>query len=943
MMHRRRLLAFAILQSGTRAAQRPRRKRRSAKVVLLTALSLVVSALALDIVQPRAVSALVAAKPSPVALPVPAAVPAPAAVTPTEFTPGVVGTLNAVAGASSVDGVLATSTVVGAVDLSSSGTTTLIVQPASVRQLASGSVSTLQASVAGTCAVASSRLGTFSSAVTAGALGTIVASSCGLFKIAPGPTAFGPALPTGVAQHVASDGTTVAVAVYNSTTNATTLLILINNAWTTAASLTGRVVDLALSTDSVWAASSTTITRVLRSTNTASTFATMSDLGAVTSITVDASAVWTGSGNRIVRIDIATGARRFVAGVLESGLVDGVGVVGRLAGPTAMAWAGGRLLFLNGGNRLRAVDPAFAPVRAPDASFDKAITTDFPTVTTIATGAMGGVAATGGSVAFTSANGLELLNTTTLARTVLVPAGTLCQAVFGTPYYLGSIATDGQSFFVATSCGIKRVNAVSGLVSTVTSVSYPFLVFNEDGYLYATNNLIVRIDPDLGSVTPVSGTPAPPTGLVASDHEQLWTVSDGIYRYDKAAGTSTRVTAPTNYNGQKDLIRYTWLTRAGTALFVVRGSGVARFDTDRSAVTAIRGLVGNGVPRDTASIGPPKTPVPTAVFGGDVTFVAPNALASDGKDLWVTDSNGLHRLQSALPPTMSVLPQYQVDLNLVGMNARTLLVTPNSFASHTWSNGLFVGGKLYMRDSSYNTSSYDSVNTIDTTTGQMAGAFGAYVNIGGAGVSSMTSDGRSIYFSHWQASAQAGDFRRIEKFTPSSGALALVSEFDSQANALSPVVWASPNRLIAVAMPPLAATNWELWSVDPMTGDHVTLFIPPATEAVPNFKSDGTSLWWATGTAVKRMPLTGGPIDTYPVTIPTKVATSGDLRFWNGSITSIEGGIELAGSTVVLGVSGGYGVSPNSPTKTGLSLASFKGPGFRQSDGTGAWVAVVAV
>jgi RHS repeat-associated protein len=594
-----------------------------------------------------------------------------------------------------------------------------------------------------------------------------------------------------------------------------------------------------------------------------------------------------------------------VAGVLESGLVDGVGVLGLLTGPTAMAWVGGRLMFLNGSDRLRVVDPAFAPVRAPDPSFDKPITTDFPTVTTMAPGAVGGVATAGGSVAFTSTAGLELMNTTTLVRSVLVPAGTLCQAVFGTPYYLGSIATDGQSFFVATSCGVKRVNAVSGLVSTLTSAPYQSVVFNEDGYLYAPANPIVRIDPDLGSATPLSATPGQPNGLVASDHEQLWTESDGIYRYSKAAGTSTRVTAPTTYSGVNDRVYYGALTRAGTALFVVRGSGVARFDTDRSTVTGIRGLVGNGK-ADYASIGPPKTPVPTAVFGGDVTFVAPNAVASDGRDLWVTDSNGLHRLQSALPPTMSVLPQYQVDLNLAGMNARTLFVTPRGFETHNWSNGLFVGGKLYMRDSSFNTSGYDWVNTIDTTTGQRAFAFGGVTNIGAAGVDSMTSDGRSIYYSHWQASAQAGDFRRIEKFTPSSGAVTLVSEFDSQANALSSVVWAAPNRLIAVARPPLAASNWELWSVDPMTGDHLTLFVPPITEPVPNFKSDGTSLWWAAGTAVKRMPLTGGPIDTYPVTIPTKVATSSDLRSWNGSITSIE----LAGNTVLLGVTGNYDLGP---------------------------------
>jgi RHS repeat-associated protein len=829
-----------------------------------------------------------------------------AALAPTEFTPGAVGTLSAVAGASSVDGALASATVVGGVDLSSDGTNTVIVQPSAVRQLAAGTVSTLQTSVSGACAVSSSQLGTFSSAVTAGSLGTIVASSCGLFKIAPGPTAFGPVLPTGVAQHVASDGLTVAAAVFNSTTNTTTLLVLASGAWTTAATLTGPVVDLALSTDSVWAASASMITRVIRSTNTVSTFATMSDLGAVTSLAVGSNAVWVGSGNRIVRIDIASSVRALVAGVVESGLIDGVGVVGRLTGPKAMGWAGGRLMFLNSGDRLRVVDPAFAPTRAPDIAFDKTISTDSATVSTIATGAMGGVAAAGGSVAFTSVNGLELLNTTTLARTVLATKASLCATGAAT------VATDGESFFVTTSCGIKRVNAVSGQVSTLATVSTSSLVFNDDGFLYAASNGIVRIDVNLGLVTQVTSGPAQPASVVVSDHEQLWTVSGGIDRYSKAAGTSTRVTGPTYYGTSPnsssnlgDYRGYGTLTRAGNALFAIRGTGLARFDTDRSTVVGITGVVANG---------PFATPTTTA-FGGDITFVSPNAVASDGLDLWVTDLSGLHRIRAGLPPTMSVPPQYGVDLGLAAVSARTVLVSPVGGVSQTWSDGIFMGGKLYMRDSIYNGSAYDQVFTVDTTIGATAVAINAGVDTGSAGINSLTSDGRSIYYTRYQNSTIAGGFRSIEKYSPPQPGLTSVSAFLGYSGGYASAVWASPNRLIAAVTYPLAAGSWELWSVDAMTGDHVTLYVPLAGESTPKFKSDGTSLWWAAGSAVKRMALTGGPIDTYPVSIPTLAGTSTGQSFYNGNITAIE----LTGNTILLGVSGNYGVYPTT-YKTGYIL-----------------------
>jgi len=252
-------------------------------------------------------------------------------------------------------------------------------------------------------------------------------------------------------------------------------------------------------------------------------------------------------------------------------------------------------------------------------------------------GGMGGVVTVDGAAYVVTADAITAVDLQTGAITTFagspteqgcVAAGDPSAVRFRGP--AGDVATDGHELFVADGCGISKVSLSSGATTSLTSWSGPLTV-GPDGYLYAGSFVqgqaaIVQVNPATGTmrhyVTFPSGSYV--MGL-AADGAFLWaSVDEGpsspavIDQISFADGTITRYAAP-----GVDVVGTGQLVSAGLYLYApaVGGHGVIQY-------TKHEGVWGEAVGGDAGD--------QDGVWA-EGTFGDVRGIASDGRELWVTD------------------------------------------------------------------------------------------------------------------------------------------------------------------------------------------------------------------------------------------------------------------------------------------------------------------
>jgi RHS repeat-associated protein len=226
----------------------------------------------------------------------------------------------------------------------------------------------------------------------------------------------------------------------------------------------------------------------------------------------------------------------------------------------------------------------------------------------------------------------------------------------------GGIDSDGTYLYMGDKgCGYKiwKTTIATGATSalaTVTGISVPSVVYASDGYLYTSGtSWIVRVDPSTGATTnwvqvSAYGLAADPTYLWAADtyscHLPCYTQ---LARIEFATMQVTILPAPNGGSMTSD----GQLVSAGDYLYAENYDGtiVERIAKADGSIVNVAGTSAAGYANGT---------------GTDAWFQKLTGLASDGTNLWGTDS-GNHRLRkivadSPLPASLTPNAGTTVDI-----------------------------------------------------------------------------------------------------------------------------------------------------------------------------------------------------------------------------------------------------------------------------------------
>lgn len=405
-------------------------------------------------------------------------------------------------------------------------------------------------------------------------------------------------------------------------------------------------------------------------------------------------------GGTIRRYAKADGSFVDVAGTggFDSGIFDGTGTDAWLGSVTALTWDGAGLWVSDRNLVRRVVDGTALPSElSPLATVSVGmplaqVVTITGNATSVDVDGVPGVAnfsnavgmAVVGQSVYVAGHGIRRFNLVTRQTDTFVPYGTSgCGTdglTGGSMRYLSSMTTDDHYLYVADTCGtIKRVSLASGsegAISTVLSLTSSWtpgsLAMGPDGYLYMAGKSptsgsgydlnIYRINPRTGVMSVfATETGAGRLRAMTADADALWLIvempcstspcttgqENKLDRIDLATAAITTLVADPRPNATGHLFApyFTTLTSAGQYLYSTHATTLTEFDKTTGAWADVAGVYA-----------PSQGNVPAVDgYGPTATLVLPQAMASDGHDIFFLDNGGYLRVAVPAPVTVGAL------------------------------------------------------------------------------------------------------------------------------------------------------------------------------------------------------------------------------------------------------------------------------------------------